>query len=170
MREASALVGDTGTMTRLEPMAPSDFDAYIANLVQHYAASHVRTGRWTAEEGPRKARAEVDQLLPSGLSTPNHYLFSIIAGEPPTKVGLVWLAIEPRGGFIYDLEISAPHRRKGYAEEAMRMMEGVTREKGASTLSLHVFGDNEGARRLYRRLGYVETNVSMSKSLAGPSG
>jgi ribosomal protein S18 acetylase RimI-like enzyme len=153
-------------MVSLEPMDSSDFEAYIANLVQHYAASHVRTGRWTAEEGPQKARAEVDGLLPSGLGTPNHYLFRILAGEPPARVGVIWLAIEPHGGFIYDLEIFEPHRRRGFAEEAMRLIEGVAREKGADTLSLHVFGDNASARRLYGKLGYAETNVRMSKSLS----
>ena len=32
-------------------------------------------------------------------------------------------------------------------------------------IQLHVFGHNSGARALYRKLGYEETNVIMTKRL-----
>jgi predicted GNAT family acetyltransferase len=32
---------------------------------------------------------------------------------------------------------------------------------------LHVFGDNEAARRLYASVGYLETNVIMLKRVDG---
>ncbi len=78
---------------------------------------------------------------------------------------MIWLAIEPRGGFVYDLRVFETYRRRGYAEQAMRLIEQVAREKGVGKVSLHVFGDNLGARKLYTKLGYSETNVLMSKSL-----
>ncbi len=78
---------------------------------------------------------------------------------------MIWLAIEPRGGFVYDLKVFEPFRRQGHAEHAMRLLEQVVRDHGAQKLSLHVFGDNHGARQLYVKLGYAETNVMMSKSL-----
>jgi ribosomal protein S18 acetylase RimI-like enzyme len=96
----------------------------------------------------------------------NHFFFTIIAGSPDEKVGAIWLAVEPRGGFVYDLLIFERFRRMGYAEEAMRAIERVAIEKGARKLSLHVFGDNPGARKLYAKLGYAETNLIMSKSVA----
>ena len=65
-----------------------------------------------------------------------------------------------------DLIVEEAHRRRGYAEEAMRLAEAIAREKGASRISLHVFAHNVGARRLYDKLGYEETNVVMSKVLA----
>ncbi len=45
-------------------------------------------------------------------------------------------------------------------------MEKIARDKGAQKISLHVFGYNLGARKLYTKLGYAETNVAMSKALA----
>jgi ribosomal protein S18 acetylase RimI-like enzyme len=36
---------------------------------------------------------------------------------------------------------------------------------GIQKVTLHVFGDNTVARSLYRKLGFVETNVVMAKSL-----
>jgi ribosomal protein S18 acetylase RimI-like enzyme len=153
-------------MARLARMDAEDFDSYIEGLIRHYAAEHVRTGRWSAEEGPSAAAAEVRGLLPAGRDTPNHFLFSILGGPNEEKVGVIWLAVEPRGGFVYDLEIFEAHRRRGYAEEAMRLVEDVAREHGAQKISLHVFADNPNARSLYMKLGYSETNVVMSKSLS----
>jgi len=152
-------------MVRLVSMDSTDFHPYLERLIREYAADHVRTGRWTEQEGPAKSREEVGKLLPAGLETPDNFLFTIIADPSQDKVGLIWLAIEPRGAFIYDLNVFEPHRRRGYAEEAMLLIEGVAREKGARKISLHVFGDNQGARMLYTKLGYCETNVAMSKSL-----
>lgn len=47
----------------------------------------------------------------------------------------------------------------------MCLVERVAREKGASRISLLVFGHNPAARRLYAKLGNSETNVVMSKPL-----
>jgi ribosomal protein S18 acetylase RimI-like enzyme len=146
-------------------MRAADFAPFFSALLERYAAEHVRAGRWTMEEAPSAARKEVQELLPAGLETPNHFFFSIRAEPEDTKVGLIWLAIEPRGAFVYDLEVFEPYRRKGHAEAAMRLAEQVAREKGARKIALHVFGDNAGARRLYQKLGYAETNVLMAKPL-----
>lgn len=152
-------------MVEFAPMDPSEFEPYLERLLASYAEEHIRTGRWTREEGPAEARKEVTHLLPQGLKTPNQYLFSVRDGAD--RVGLLWLAIEPRGGFVYDIEIFEAFRRRGFAREAMRYAEKVAGEKGAKSISLHVFGSNTAARRLYDGLGYQETNVIMSKSLGG---
>jgi len=152
-------------MVRLVPMDPADFEAYLETTTREYAADNVRAGRWTAEEGLAESRKQIQNLLPKGLATPDHLFFAIAAGAPEEKVGVVWLAIEPRGAFVYDLRVFGPFRRRGYAEHAMRSIEGVARERGATKISLHVFGENGGARALYAKLGYAEINVMMSKPL-----
>jgi ribosomal protein S18 acetylase RimI-like enzyme len=153
-------------MVRLDPLTTAEFGPFFSGLLEGYAADHVRTGHWTQEEAPERARDEVQKLLPDGLGTPNHLFFSIRAEPSDEKVGVIWLAIEPRGAFVYDLLVFEPHRRKGYAESAMREAERVSRERGAERITLHVFGDNAGARKLYQKLGYTETNVLMSKPLS----
>jgi len=152
-------------MTRLVAMDRTTLRAYLDRLVRSYAEEHIRTGRWTREEGLGEARREVDRILPEGVDTPNQFFFDILDGPGGTKVGSLWLALEPRGAFVYDLEVLEPYRRHGHAEAAMRLAEAVAREKGAAKIALHVFGDNLGARRLYTKLGYAETNVMMAKSL-----
>ncbi len=148
-------------------MDAAQFDGYLAAMLPSYAAQNVKSGRWTEEESVAEARKQLDGLLPAGLATPNNHLLAIVTGSPQEKVGVVWLAIEPRGGFIYDLEVFEPFRRRGYGEAAMRELEGFARARGARKLLLHVFGDNDRARKLYLKLGYVETNVLMAKPL-GP--
>ncbi|HUJ77879.1 MAG TPA: GNAT family N-acetyltransferase [Thermoplasmata archaeon] len=152
-------------MVVLTPMDEADYEPFIENLVHEYAADHIRTGRWTAAEGLGQAREEVARLLPAGRQSPGQQFFSIRPADGGEKVGALWLALEPRGAFVYDLLIFEAHRRRGYAEAAMRAAEEIARSRGARKISLHVFADNRGARRLYEKLGYAETNVMMSKEL-----
>lgn len=152
-------------MVRLTPMDADRFDPYVERQIHAYSQDHIRAGNWSAKEGLSEARKQFRKLLPKGLHTPNHYFYFVRAGEPEDDVGAIWLAIEPRGAFVYDLIIFEPFRRRGYAEQAMRLLEAVARDKGARKLSLHVFGDNLGARRLYAKLGFVETDLLMSKPI-----
>jgi ribosomal protein S18 acetylase RimI-like enzyme len=154
-------------MLRLVPMDSADFGPYLDRLIQRYAEDGVRAGRWDSKEGLVEARKEVRGLLTAGLETPNQFLFTIFSGPTNQKVGAIWFAVQPRGGFIYDLLVFEPFRRQGYGEKAMRLLEEVAREKGIRMLSLQVFGDNPGARKLYAKLGYEEVALRMSKSL-GP--
>jgi ribosomal protein S18 acetylase RimI-like enzyme len=152
-------------MVRLVPMSPDEFDGFLGKLIREYAADHVAAGRWTADVAEAEARKEIERLLPTGLATPNHLLYSILADPADEKVGVAWFAIEPRGAFIYYIEIFEAHRRRGYAEQALRQLEAIAVERGATKTLLHVFGSNTAARKLYSKLGYEETNVLMAKGL-----
>jgi ribosomal protein S18 acetylase RimI-like enzyme len=152
-------------MIRLVPMETQDFAGYIEQLTRAYAADNIRVGRWSAETGLLESQIEIRRLLPSGAETPGQLFLQIVTEDSGERVGWIWLAIEPRGAFVYDLEVFEVHRRRGYAEAAMRSMEKVARERGATKILLQVFGDNTGARRLYAKLGYSEVGVMMSKPL-----
>ena len=155
-------------MVRLVPMTPAEFDGFIGGLIRDYAADHVAAGRWTPDVAEAEARTEIERLVPAGVATPNHLLFQIIADAADARVGVAWVAIEPRGAFVYYIEIFEAHRRRGYAEQAMRQLEMIALERGATKTLLHVFGTNSAARKLYAKLGYEETNVLMAKGLAPP--
>jgi RimJ/RimL family protein N-acetyltransferase len=57
------------------------------------------------------------------------------------------------------------HRGAGYGTAALLALEDWCRANGFDSIGLHVFGHNEGAWRLYKRLGYTETSVQMEKRL-----
>jgi RimJ/RimL family protein N-acetyltransferase len=161
------------TDLRLVPLPPSEYDRWWAWATRDYADEHVKSGNWTAEEALAKSEGEFHQLIPQGVDTPGHYLYGL---EEPTGqqiVGIVWFradrrpeAPRPPVVFIYDLLVYEPFRGRGYGAQAMRLIESRARELGFDTVSLHVFGHNTVARSLYEKLGYVATNLMMSKKLA----
>jgi ribosomal protein S18 acetylase RimI-like enzyme len=130
-------------------------------------AAHDR-GRWTAEEAPRRAREEFERLLPKGLATPDHRFHSIVRLPDRKPIGMLWIQIQssPRpASFVFNIEIFKPFRRRGYATQAMKLLEHDARSLGLENIRLHVFGHNTAARSLYENLGYVATNIQMTKRL-----
>jgi len=156
-------------MIDLVPMTQEEFEPFFERLVLDYAADKVRSGNWTSEESVRRSREECQALLPKGPDTSGQHLYRILDTETGERVGILWLAEDARKsppiGFIYDLEVAAPYRRRGYATRAMLTLEVKARELGLATVSLHVFGFNYEARALYEKLGYEITNINMSKAL-----
>jgi len=166
---ASAADARPATAVRLAPLAPSELEPYLERLVPDYAADHVRVGNWPAEGAEARARAQVAELLPQGVATPGHALFRIEDASGAT-VGALWLAVRGSAAgaveaFVYDLAIDPEHRRRGFASAALAEAASWARRQGARRLALHVFGDNEAARRLYRRLGFEEADVHMVMAL-----
>jgi len=47
----------------------------------------------------------------------------------------------------------------------MKEIEIFAKSIGLKSIGLHVFGHNKLARDLYKKLGYVETNINMKKIL-----
>jgi RimJ/RimL family protein N-acetyltransferase len=156
-----------------QPMTTSEFAAFLESSIAMYAEDNVAAGRWTREEALEQSRAEHEKLVPQGIHTPDQYLFLLRDGPGGPKVGELWYAVRREGAapflWIYWIGIDAPYRRKGFASEALRSVEPDARRLGVGRVGLHVFGSNDSARSVYRSLGYVETNVVMSKDLSkGP--
>lgn len=152
----------------LEPMQQEHFDAWLPRLISDYAHDHVVDGTWSEAESREKSKSQIDNLLPQGLATPDHHFWTIIRTADGQTVGALWVMLRrapTQSAFINDIEIDAEFRRRGYAEAAMRKLEGEARRMGADSIRLHVFGHNSAARPLYEKLGYVATNVVMAKPL-----
>ena len=134
--------------------------------VASYAEENVRSGRWTDDEALAKSESDFNALLPDGLDTTGHFLWSVVdsAGD---EVGILWVATDRRPGnaFIYDIEMHPERRGEGFGTATLAALEDWCRANDISSIGLHVFGHNEGAWRLYKRMGYVETGVQMEKHL-----
>jgi RimJ/RimL family protein N-acetyltransferase len=156
----------------LVPMGETEFRTYLASSIPAYAQNNIDSGRWSPEEALQQAEKQYQELLPNGLASPNQYLFSIRDEEQGMNVGMLWFAVQERGGkasaFVYEIIIDEPFRRHGYAKQAFLLMEEKVRALGLDTISLHVFGYNHPARTMYEQLGYVPTNINMSKKLSDP--
>jgi len=156
-------------MLTLTPMTPESYQRFLDRSVPSYAAEHMRSGRWTAEEANERAADEFRALLPEGAATPDNFCFDLHDPESGQDVGVLWYKLQPRGNervaFVYEVEIGADHRRKGYASEAFRLLERHAADQGATGIQLHVFGHNHAARALYEGLGFQPINIVMGKQL-----
>ena len=157
-------------MVRLIPMSDSDYEAFISWAEEDYAREQVRVGAWSAEEAAELAHQAFAARLPDGLATPKQILSLIVSAAAGEHVGWLWWGVEERGArrfaTLNDIQIFPAQRRRGYAALALQALEQQVRAEGLESIFLHVFGHNEGARALYRKLGYVERNITMMKALA----
>jgi RimJ/RimL family protein N-acetyltransferase len=149
----------------LVPMSPERYAAWRSVAIAGYADENVRAGYWEPEQAPALSEAQFNELLADGIDTPGQWLWSVVA-QSGDEVGIVWVARRREGhAFIYDIEMNPAHRGAGYGTAALLALEVWCRANGFGSIGLHVFGHNEGAWRLYKRLGYIETSVQMEKRL-----
>jgi ribosomal protein S18 acetylase RimI-like enzyme len=159
-----------GSVFRLEPMDQAAYTTWREYIEHEYGQDKVRAGNWQPGDADRLSHEAFDELLPQGLATPNHEL-QVMVNDADERVGMLWTTIQDREPgrvvFIYDIEVDEAHRRRGYARLALAEIERRAAESGCVGVMLHVFGDNAGARELYRSAGFVETNVMMLKRVDG---
>ncbi len=154
-------------MLLIRPMNEIEFQSFLPDSITGYAADKVRSGNWTHEEAEKRSTEEHARLLPQGLATPQHFLYTIeFEGK---AVGRLWLSGDPTpaggAGFIFDVYLEEAFRGRGLATQALKLLEAEAAQLGLKRLSLHVFGFNTAARALYNRLGYQITNLNLSKEL-----
>jgi ribosomal protein S18 acetylase RimI-like enzyme len=110
-------------------------------------------------------------FLGSRLDSPDDCVF--VAEQDGVVVGYVFAALEPlswkelRGpaGFIHDVAVEEDARRRGVATQLLQAAIGWLREHGAPRVILWSAAPNEAAQALFRRLGFRETMVEMTKEL-----
>ena len=154
-------------MSKLVPMTQSEYEEYYEHLISGYAADNVRAGYWDESEALEKSRKETERLLPQGLQSKDHYLFSLYDGDQ--AVGVIWLKANVdrpvKSGFIFDVEIKEEFRGKGYGKQIMLLIEEKARELGLKSIGLHVFAYNKVAKNLYESIGYETSSLNMIKKL-----
>ena len=156
-------------MVALLKMAGPEFAAWKERAIVEYAADKVRAGNDVEDGAVERSRKEFESFMPEGLETKGHHFFSVVDDKTHEKVGMVWYADAPGRLtdmlWIYDIGIDAKWRGRGYGTAVMNLVEEKARELGKKRVGLHVFAHNEGAWKLYERLGYEATNISMTKDV-----
>ena len=144
----------------LRPIEDQEFVTWLPRLREEYAQDLVRDFGISAEEARRRSAGEIDGSRPAA-----HSVFVIEVGGK--SVGHLWL-VERRDNdeptlSVYDIDVDKPHRGRGYGKAAMIFAEEEAQRRGVTRIVLRVGARNTAARTLYRSLGFVEHEVSMSK-------
>ena len=150
-------------------MRPDELDPYIEATREEFGREQVRAGNWREEDAPELAEQTFRGILPEGLESPGQHLLTIEEEEGGESAGILWFEERKLTGraiaWIYDIRIHEAHRRRGYGGLALEALEERARALGLSTIALHVFGHNTGARALYEKAGYDITQMMMARTL-----
>jgi len=156
-------------MIQFIKMTEAAYAAYLPEAIQEYAQEKVKAGTWAEVEAVDRSTAEYGQLLPDGIQTKQHYLFSILDDAEQPPVGMIWFQVSEmthgRTAFIFDFKIEAGHQGKGYGRQAMEVLEQVARRMNIKKIKLHVFAHNTRAIHLYETTGFLTTDLHMTKTL-----
>lgn len=127
----------TAASLRVAAVGPSDFADWI--------------GRERGSSGDER-RAHADRIAHSPVP---HRGVLAFAGDGST-VGAGQVVVEGDLAGLYDVFTAEGHRRRGVAEGICRHLLELATVAGARVAYLQVDASNEAARRLYRRLGFVD--------------
>jgi len=152
----------------LRPMNAERLPAWLDETNRAYIEELIAAGR-TREDATRHAAKSMEPAFPHGKPAPGHSVFDVV-DDGGNAVGYLWIgpdtSDDPTSWWVWDIEINASSRGKGYGHATMVLGEEYARQEGARTLGLNVFGSNAAARALYEKLGYVTTQLQMRKPLA----
>lgn len=153
---------------KLIAMSKSEYDHWAPRSRKGYAEDKMRANGYTEEEAHKIAESDFQRLLPEGLETKDHHLFTI-KGESDETIGYLWFLVRGaennRKAFIADIIVEEEFRGQGLGRKAMKLLEDEVRKLGLKEIGLHVFGFNETAIALYSSLGYQTTDLVMAKKL-----
>jgi ribosomal protein S18 acetylase RimI-like enzyme len=143
----------------LRPMSAEEYDGYRGQLVTGYADDIFRLGSFADMAAALEASEQsTRELLPDGTDTPGQHLWTAYDGDDP--VGILGIQVEAPAAYIFDIEVHADRRRRGYGREILDAGALAAIELGATRLGLNVFGHNPGARAMYEQAGYDTTEHS----------
>jgi GNAT superfamily N-acetyltransferase len=110
-------------------------------------------------------------FLASVMDSPDDIVF--VAEEDGEMVGYIYAALEPlswkelRGpaGFIHDVAVADVARRSGVGMQLMQVAIDWLAGRGAPRVILWTAASNRAAQTLFRRLGFRDTMLEMTREL-----
>jgi len=127
-------------MVSLRPMQTQEYLRFEEYAIRLYADESAAAGRVSREESLKWAEEETRKILAKGIETSNH-LFYVVEDDSAGSVGYIWCGQDPDREtrvFLFTILIFEEHQNRGIGYQAMQ---------------------------LYRKMGYRETDLVMSKEL-----
>ncbi|HCR41195.1 MAG TPA: hypothetical protein DIW41_09875, partial [Lachnospiraceae bacterium] len=127
--------------------------------INNHASELMKEMDISFEDALSQTEAEVQEMLPDGMNTKDNSLMVIEDIPGSRNVGSIWYLYEVTDGvqqiFLCDFVIDESERKKGYATEALSVMERNAIEYGCKVSVLFVAKENEPAQKLYAKCGYI---------------
>ncbi|MEO1037053.1 MAG: N-acetyltransferase [Pseudomonadota bacterium] len=155
---------DAGYEIRL---ATADDKAAILELLPRLGSFTLPPGRdsrdlWRHDAAllERWARGEADQCI-----------VHVAVDDAGAVIGLVMTSLRPEmlseapSAHLEAIAVAPGTEGKGLGQSLIDTTEAAAKAAGAESITLHVFGTNSRARRLYERVGYREEIIRCWKAL-----
>ncbi|MFX1284245.1 MAG: GNAT family N-acetyltransferase [Promethearchaeota archaeon] len=154
-------------MIFFEKMTKRDFQEIYSHRLVEVAKELSDLFNLNHEAAMKHAETAYMRSLPEGFKTPDRFFNFIIKKGSKERVGYIWFWPSPESFMkqvmlIADIIIFEEHRRKGFAKQALKLLETEVEAIGLNKIVLHVFKQNKIAKHLYETLGYkvVQTTDS----------
>ncbi|GAA0576484.1 hypothetical protein GCM10009534_08170 [Kribbella sandramycini] len=147
----------------LRPTTEGEFPELFERAVESFAAGVGPARDLEPASALRYARESIAKLVPNGLHSPHQLIYTAWAGD--VMVGSVWIGTAGPIPYIYNLEVLADQRGRGYGRAIMLATADECRRLGYHRLDLNVFADNAAALNLYTSLGYTVVSQQMRREL-----
>jgi ribosomal protein S18 acetylase RimI-like enzyme len=151
---------------RFARMSRAEFVAFEVRSIRAYAAFQVAGRLWTRRGAAARAAKAIRELLPHGLETPGHHCWTIRDRATEAPVGWLWCAESDASGqrelYIFDVEIVAEFRGRGYGRATLRALETWARRRRIAFIRLRVHAHNTVARALYEKAGYTISDLILA--------
>ncbi len=154
-------------MIELKELNKAEFEKYLDFLIPDYAQDISENFNLTLENAIEESKILMKNTFPQGLSTEGQYLYNVHVPALGKKIGAVWFNLKPEinQAYLFHIYIEEAYRGRGYGTNTLAKLHQLVKELGATSMGLSVFGSNDKAYQLYKKLGYKVSSIAMQKSL-----
>jgi len=149
---------------QLVRMSKDEFQEFVMGGEEDYAQERSRNLETLVEDERKVARQQYAEIARDFETGRVRAELILVAGN---RVGFMVYSYDEKKRLAYLLyiRIFEAYRRRGYARDALGLLEKDTIRLGADKIGLNVFGDNESAKRLYEKSGYRFAFHGMHKKI-----
>ena len=156
---------------RVAPIGVDAFPGWSAGIRERLAAQRVDAGTWAAGQAAGRAAELFAKLLPEGLGSVGHRVWTLEQG--PARVGTAWLRLEDTAsgvdGFLFDVAVEAGRSASDLGAAVMAAVEAAAASCGVSTMRVNVFDRDTATGALLSGRGYAPAATQMSLDLTQPA-
>jgi ribosomal protein S18 acetylase RimI-like enzyme len=131
-------------------MTAEEYDAFYEHIILDYADGLVRAGNAPPDVAVQLSQQQCQPVLSNGIASPHQFFFLIHDDTPDARhVGYMWWGVREQHGtrtaVLYFIGIFEPYRRRGYATQALCLLEEQIKKVDLDEIRLYVFGHNKRA-------------------------